>query len=66
MRECSFVPDGSRVIVENILGDAPFEGELPDLDPENGDVFLDRRTDRVMDGLRCRIASQYFDTRHRY
>ncbi|MDC1288016.1 multicopper oxidase domain-containing protein [Gammaproteobacteria bacterium] len=42
------VPFGSRVIVENILGDAPFGGDLPDLDPDAGDVFPDRRTDRVM------------------
>lgn len=42
------VPAGSRVIVENILGDAPFGGDLPDLDPANGDVFPGRRTDRVM------------------
>ena len=42
------VPFGSRVIIENILGDAPFNGALPDLDPANGDVFDDRRTDRVM------------------
>jgi FtsP/CotA-like multicopper oxidase with cupredoxin domain len=38
------VPDGSRVIVENILGDAPFGGDLPG----PADVFPDRRTDRVM------------------
>ncbi len=38
------VPPGSRVIIENILGDAPFGGELPDVD----DLFPDRRTDRVM------------------
>ena len=38
------VPDGSRVIVENILGDSPFGGDLPDSD----DVFPERRTDRVM------------------
>ena len=38
------VPDGSRVIVENILGDSPFGGDLPGPD----DVFPDRRTDRVM------------------
>jgi FtsP/CotA-like multicopper oxidase with cupredoxin domain len=38
------VPFGSRVIVENILGDAPFGGDLPA--PE--DLFPDRRTDRVM------------------
>ncbi|VAW57433.1 Multicopper oxidase [hydrothermal vent metagenome] len=41
----SIVPEGSRVIVENILGDSPFNGELPsameDLDPM-------RRTDRIM------------------
>lgn len=44
----STVEEGSRVIIENILGDSPFMGELPDLDPANGDVFEDRRTDRVM------------------
>jgi FtsP/CotA-like multicopper oxidase with cupredoxin domain len=38
------VPPGSRVIVENLLGDAPFGGSLPEPD----DVFPDRRTDRVM------------------
>lgn len=38
------VPPGSRVIVENLLGDAPFGGDLPDAD----DLFPDRRTDRVM------------------
>lgn len=38
------VPTGSRVIVENILGDSPFGGDLPE--PE--DLFPDRRTDRVM------------------
>jgi len=41
---------GDRVIMENILGDVPFGGDLPNTDPANGelDVFLDRRTDRVM------------------
>jgi FtsP/CotA-like multicopper oxidase with cupredoxin domain len=38
------VPLGSRVIVENLLGDAPFGGDLPDEE----DLFPDRRTDRVM------------------
>ena len=38
------VPPGSRVIVENLLGDSPFGGNLPDPD----DLFPDRRTDRVM------------------
>jgi len=38
------VPPGSRVIVENLLGDSPFGGDLPGPD----DVFPDRRTDRVM------------------
>ncbi len=38
------LPDNSRVIVENLLGDAPFGGDLPDPD----DLFPDRRTDRVM------------------
>ncbi len=38
------VVPGNRVIVENLLGDAPFGGDLPDVD----DLFPDRRTDRVM------------------
>lgn len=38
------VPSGSRVIVENLLGDSPFGGDLPGPD----DLFPDRRTDRVM------------------
>jgi len=38
------VPVGSRVIVENLLGDSPFGGGLP----KKGDLFPDRRTDRVM------------------
>lgn len=38
------VSEGARVIVENILGDSPFGGHLPDAD----DFFPDRRTDRVM------------------
>jgi len=38
------LPFGSRVIVENILGDAPFGGDLPTA----ADLFPDRRTDRVM------------------
>ena len=38
------VPFGSRVIIENLLGDSPFGGDLPGPD----DVFPDRRTDRVM------------------
>jgi FtsP/CotA-like multicopper oxidase with cupredoxin domain len=38
------VQQGDRVIVENILGDSPFGGDLPG----PGDVFPDRRTDRVM------------------
>jgi len=44
----SNVEEGSRVIVENILGDSPFSGDLPDLDPASEDVFENRRTDRVM------------------
>jgi len=35
---------GDRVIVENILGDVPFGGDLP----EPTDLFPGRRTDRVM------------------
>jgi len=38
------VPAGSRVIVENLLGDSPFGGDLPAAE----DLFPDRRTDRVM------------------
>jgi FtsP/CotA-like multicopper oxidase with cupredoxin domain len=38
------VPAGSRIIVENLLGDAPFGGSLP----KPADLFPDRRTDRVM------------------
>lgn len=38
------VEPGDRVIVENLLGDAPFGGDLPDAD----DLFPDRRTDRIM------------------
>jgi spore coat protein A len=43
----SQVPFGSRVIVENIGGDAPFGGDFgDDLDPD--DLFEDRQTDRLM------------------
>jgi FtsP/CotA-like multicopper oxidase with cupredoxin domain len=38
------VPFGARIIVENLLGDAPFGGDLPG----PGDLFPDRRTDRIM------------------
>ncbi len=38
------VPFGSRVTMENLLGDSPFGGDLPGPD----DVFPDRQTDRVM------------------
>jgi len=40
----STVPPGSRIIMENTLGDVPFSGDLPN----PGDLFPDRRTDRVM------------------
>ena len=41
------VPVGSRVILENIGGDAPFGGAFGgDLDPD--DLFPDRQTDRIM------------------
>jgi spore coat protein A len=41
------VPFGTRVIMENIGGDAPFGGDFgDDLAPE--DVFADRQTDRIM------------------
>ena len=42
---------GQRVIIENLLGDAPFGGDLPEPYDENGesdDLFPNRRTDRVM------------------
>ena len=43
----SGVPMGSRVIMENIGGDAPFGGAFGgDLDPD--DLFPDRQTDRIM------------------
>jgi FtsP/CotA-like multicopper oxidase with cupredoxin domain len=43
----SQVPAGSRVILENIGGDAPFGGAFgDDLDPD--DFFPDRQTDRLM------------------
>ncbi|GGO80465.1 spore coat protein A [Marinobacterium nitratireducens] len=38
------VENGDRVIIENLLGDAPFGGNLP----KRGDLFPDRRTDRIM------------------
>lgn len=38
------VPAGSRVVVENILGDSPFGGDLPGPD----DLFPNRHTDRIM------------------
>ncbi|WP_020680919.1 multicopper oxidase family protein [Marinobacterium rhizophilum] len=38
------VPANSRVIIQNLLGDAPFGGDLP----KKGDLFPDRRTDRIM------------------
>jgi len=40
----SSVPAGSRVIMENVGGDAPFGGEYGDPD----DFFPDRQTDRIM------------------
>ena len=50
---------GDRVIVENLLGDAPFGGELPDAD----DLFPDRRTDRVMAfDVEKRLKSAIVDT----
>ena len=48
------VAEDSRIIVKNLLcdspfsGDSSFSGDLPCLNPENGDVFKNRRTDRVM------------------
>lgn len=43
----SQVPAGSRVIMENIGGDAPFGGDFG-ADLEVGDFFADRQTDRIM------------------
>jgi len=43
------VPKGSRIIMENIAGDAPFDGTLttdPEFDIAN--VFANRQTDRIM------------------
>jgi FtsP/CotA-like multicopper oxidase with cupredoxin domain len=43
----SQVPEGSRVIMKNLGGDAPFGGAFGgDLDPD--DLFPNRQTDRVM------------------
>ena len=42
------VPFGSRVIIENLLGDSPFGGEVPDPDIDVDDFFDNRRTDRIM------------------
>ena len=43
----SQVPEGSRVIMKNLGGDAPFGGAFGgNLDPE--DLFPDRQTDRIM------------------
>jgi FtsP/CotA-like multicopper oxidase with cupredoxin domain len=45
----SSVPAGSRIIMENIAGDAPFDGTLvtdPAFDPAN--LFANRQTDRIM------------------
>jgi spore coat protein A, manganese oxidase len=43
----SQVPEGSRVIMKNLGGDAPFGGDFGDeLDPD--DLFPDRQTDRIM------------------
>lgn len=45
----SKVPYGSRVIMENIAGDAPFSGTLVgDTDFDEGDLFENRQTDRIM------------------
>ena len=43
----SQVPEGSRVIMKNLGGDAPFGGAFgSDLEPD--DLFPDRQTDRIM------------------
>jgi len=42
------LPTGTRVIMENLGGDAPFGGDLgDDLDPDD-DFFPNRQTDRIM------------------
>ena len=44
----SQVPMGTRVIMENLVGDSPFGGAFgDDLDPDE-DFFPDRQTDRIM------------------
>ena len=45
----STVPFGSRIIMENIAGDAPFNGTLV-TDPtfDSADLFPNRQTDRIM------------------
>jgi spore coat protein A len=43
----SQVPAGSRVIMKNIGGDAPFGGDFGD-DLDSDDLFPDRQTDRIM------------------
>lgn len=44
--------EDSRIIVENILGDGPFTGDLPNPDTAtaiaNGEIFANRQTDRIM------------------
>jgi spore coat protein A len=44
----SQVPFGSRVIMENIGGDAPFGGDFGCGDGDEDDCFVNRCTDRVM------------------
>ena len=43
------IPFGSRVIIENIVGDAPFDGTLVgDPNFDNSTLFPNRQTDRIM------------------
>ena len=43
------IPYGSRIIMENIAGDAPFKGKLVgDIEFKDDDVFENRQTDRIM------------------
>ena len=53
----SKVREGTRIIVENTLGDSPFGGDLPGPD----DLFPNRRTDRIMAFDVVRRKSDYED-----
>jgi FtsP/CotA-like multicopper oxidase with cupredoxin domain len=58
------VPFGSRVIIENLLGDSPFGGEVPDPRVDVDDFFDNRRTDRIMAfDVNCETDRSLPDTR---